>query len=72
MTKHVKVYYFDPKIGKTKDISELDVDREEEGEDGWGGLSEFSGRANAAVAMAAANAERRGALDLQTGRRCQA
>ena len=61
LAKHVKVYYFDPKMGKTKDISKLHVGLEEEGEDGWGGLSEFSGRVNAAVARSVANAERRGA-----------
>ncbi len=59
MRKSVRVYYFDPETGKTKDISALDVDGEEAGEDGWGGLSEFSGRANTAVAMAVANARRR-------------
>ncbi len=43
---------------QNSDISELDVDDEEAGEDGWGGLSEFSGRANTAVAIAAANSRR--------------
>jgi hypothetical protein len=59
MTKRVKVYYFDPTAGGTDDISRLDVDSEQAGGDGWGGLAEFSGRANSAVAMAVANAERR-------------
>jgi len=58
MTKQIRVYYFDPTTGETKDISELDVDTEDAGGDGWGGLSEFSGRANQAVARAVANAER--------------
>ncbi len=58
MTKKVKVYHFNPASGQTKDISELDVDGEEAGEDGWGGLSEFSGRVNAAVATAVANSRR--------------
>jgi len=58
MTKKVKVYHFNPANGETKDISELDVDDEEAGEDGWGGLSEFSGRVNTAVAMAVANSRR--------------
>jgi len=58
MTKSVKVYYFDPTTGRTRDISELDPGSEEAGEGGWGGLIEFSGRANEAVAMAAANADR--------------
>src|SRR5271157_304599 len=60
MTKQIKVYYFDPTSGATRDISALDVDSEDVGEDGWGGLSEFSGRVNAAVARAVANAERVG------------
>ena len=58
MTKKVKVYYFDPASGKTQDISELDVDGEEAGDDGWGGLSEFSGQANTVVAIAVANSRR--------------
>jgi hypothetical protein len=57
MAKNVKVYYFDPTTGQTRDISELDPEREEAGEEGWGGLIEFSGRANEAVARAVANAE---------------
>ena len=58
MTKNVKVYYFDPTTGRTRDISELDPGSEEAGEGGWGGLIEFSGRANEAVATAVANADR--------------
>jgi hypothetical protein len=58
MAKKVAVYYFDPASGRTKDISELDPDSEEAGESGWGGLTEFSGRANSAVARAVANARR--------------
>ena len=58
MTKGVKVYYFDPNTGRSRDISELDPEREAAGEEGWGGLIESSGRANEAVAMAAANADR--------------
>ncbi len=58
MTKTQKVYYFDRAKGITKDISELDPDAEGEGESGWGGLSEFSGRANQAVARAVANSNR--------------
>ena len=57
MKRHVKVYYFDRKGGSTRDISNLDPSAEEEGESGWGGLSEFSGRANEAVARAVANSE---------------
>jgi AAA domain, putative AbiEii toxin, Type IV TA system len=58
MAKKLAVYYFDPATGRTKDISALDPDSEEVGESGWGGLTEFSGRANAAVARAVANARR--------------
>ena len=58
MQKKVKVFYFDRESGTTRDISELDPSSEEEGEAGWGGLSEFSGRANEAVARAVANADR--------------
>ncbi|HEV3259707.1 MAG TPA: AAA family ATPase [Gemmataceae bacterium] len=57
MTKSLMVYYFDPASGQTSDISALDPDNEAAGAAGWGGLSEFSGRANAAVARAVANAE---------------
>lgn len=55
MKRNMKVYYFDREAGKTKDISNLDPSAEEAGESGWGGLSEFSGRANEAVARAVAN-----------------
>ena len=58
MRKTVKVHYFDPSTGRTQDISDLDPDSEQSGEAGWGGLTEFSGRANAAVARAVSNAER--------------
>ncbi len=58
LTKSVKVYYFDSTRGAARDISELDVDGDEAGGDGWGGLIESSDRANNAVATAAANAER--------------
>jgi len=56
MGKTLKVFYFDRDSGKTRDISELDPSAEDEGHSGWGGLSEFSGRANRAVARSAANA----------------
>jgi hypothetical protein len=55
MGKSVKVFYFNRETGKSSDISSLDPSAEEEGLSGWGGLSEFSGRANRAVARAAAN-----------------
>src|SRR6266566_1188233 len=57
MEKALKVIYFERENGRTRDISELDPSAEEEGHSGWGGLSEFSGRANRAVARSAANAE---------------
>lgn len=57
MTKSINVYYFDAATGKAKDIAVLDPAAEESGEAGWGGLTEFSGRANAAVADAVANAQ---------------
>jgi len=56
LQKVMKVFYFDSSTGKTRDISSLDPTAEEEGQAGWGGLSEFSGRANKAVARSAANA----------------
>lgn len=59
MQKRARVYYFDREQGTTRDISSLDVSSEEESEAGWGGLAEFSGRANEAVARAVANRGRR-------------
>jgi hypothetical protein len=56
MKKKVKVYYFNRETGRTNDISDLDPSAEGDGDSGWGGLSEFSGRANLAVARAVANA----------------
>jgi hypothetical protein len=58
LKKSAKVYYFDREGGTTRDISALDAGAEELGESGWGGLSEFSGRANEEVARAVANAGR--------------
>ncbi len=55
MKKTVKVFYFEREMGVTRDISELDPSLEQVGDAGWGGLSEFSGRANEAVARSAAN-----------------
>ncbi len=60
MKKQVKVHYFDRDAGTTRDISNLDAASEEVGESGWGGLSEFSGRANEAVARAVANGKMEG------------
>jgi len=58
MTKIRKAYYFDKGTGIVHDISELDPGAEESGQAGWGGLSEFSGRASAAVAHAVSNGSR--------------
>ncbi len=54
MRKHVKVYYFMVPDGRVRDISDLDPTSEEEGRGGWGGLAEFSARANLEVAQAVA------------------
>jgi len=59
MKRRVKVCYFDRKGGTTRDISVLDPEKEENGESGWGGLSEFSGRASEEVARAVANSGRK-------------
>ncbi len=58
MTKNQKTYYFDRATGTTREISDLDPFAEETGEAGWGGLSEFSARANDAVAEAVSNSNR--------------
>jgi hypothetical protein len=58
MSRDLKVHYFDRDSGITRDISELDPSTEENGQAGWGGLSEFSGRANEEVARAVANAKK--------------
>jgi len=60
MKKSARVYYFDRDHGATEDISSLDPSSDEAAEAGWGGLSEFSGRANEAVARSVANADREG------------
>jgi hypothetical protein len=60
MKKSLKVFYFDRDSGKSRDISALDPDDEQAGESGWGGLIEFSGRVNDAVARAATKAEEEG------------
>lgn len=58
MQKTQRTHYFDRESGVSRDISDLDPYAEEEGESGWGGLSEFSARANEAVARAVANPKR--------------
>jgi hypothetical protein len=62
LDKEARIFYFDPESGVTRDISALDLDAEEAGRGGWGGLSEFSGRANRAVARAVAGSQRKLAL----------
>lgn len=57
LRKSYSVYYFDRASGSTSDISALDPDAASEYEALWGGLAEFSARANAAVAEAVAAAE---------------
>jgi hypothetical protein len=52
--KTSKVYYFDP-AGPVKDITDLDPASPEAQEANWGGLLEFSARANEVVANAVAN-----------------
>jgi hypothetical protein len=54
MKKQLKVHYFDRESGKTRDISDLDANSEDAIEAGWGGLTDFSGRAIEAVARAVA------------------
>ncbi len=60
MEREVNVFYFNRETGRSSDISNLDPSAEGQGEGGWGGLSEFSGRANEAVARAVANADQEG------------
>ena len=52
--KESKVYYFEPG-GIVKDITELDPSSEEAQEATWGGLLEFSARANDTVAKVVSN-----------------
>lgn len=52
--KAAKVYYFDP-AGPVKDITQLDPASDEAQVASWGGLLDFSSRANDAVAKATAN-----------------
>lgn len=58
LAKTQTIHYFDRVTETTRDISNLDPGAEEAGEAGWGGLSEFSGRATNAVANAVANSNR--------------
>jgi len=53
--KPIRVYYFE-RGAEVREISRLDPDSDTGAEASWGGLLEFSGKANQAVADAAANA----------------
>jgi hypothetical protein len=55
-SKKFRVYHFDRESGIVRDISQLDPLSSESSEANWGGLTEFSERANDAVARAANNA----------------
>lgn len=59
MAKTARVHYFDRHSGTTRDISALDAFSDAPEEAGWGGLTEFSGRANDAVAHAVSNSHRK-------------
>jgi hypothetical protein len=58
LQKEINVYYFDRTTHTTRDISDLNVDEMgAAGQDGWGGLADFSSRVNQAVAHAVANSK---------------
>jgi hypothetical protein len=57
LKKTCKVYYFDGENGNVHDITHLDPAAVDQTEASWGGMLEFSGRANEAVATAKAKAE---------------
>lgn len=59
LTKKVRVYHFDRESSRVHDISQLAPSAQSKFEASWGGLSEFSERANAEVAAAVANANGR-------------
>lgn len=61
--KTSKVYYFDPG-GIAQDITDLDPSSSEAQEASWGGLLEFSARANEMVAKAVANSPEFATTDL--------
>jgi hypothetical protein len=54
--KSINVYYFGRADGKVRDISDLDTNSKNLSEASWGGLTEFSERANNTVAQAVADA----------------
>ena len=66
ITRTTKVYYFDP-AGPAQDITQLDPRSQAAQEASWGGLLEFSARANEAVAKAVANSPEFATGDLFEG-----
>ena len=58
LKKDVSVHYFHRDSGKVHDISALDPSTDRPFEAGWGGLTDFSERANTEVAMAMASASK--------------
>ena len=58
LKKDVTVHYFDGDSGKVHDISTLDPSADQPFEAGWGGLTNFSERANTEVARAVAVASK--------------
>lgn len=50
LKKEIRVYYFDGSTHETRNISELDPGNDDPGVAGWGGLTDFSGRAADVVA----------------------
>jgi hypothetical protein len=65
LEKKSRVYYFAP-TGTSKDITDLDPGSSEAQEASWGGLLEFSARANDTVAKAVANSAEFASGDLFT------
>jgi energy-coupling factor transporter ATP-binding protein EcfA2 len=57
MGKRAKVYFFDRQTGVARDISSLDPGASDSVVSGWGGLSEFSGRAADVVASVVSETE---------------
>lgn len=55
LDKTCKVYYFEGETGIAHDITELDPGAMNDKEASWGGMLEFTGRANEVVASAMAN-----------------
>ena len=51
----IAVHYYDGATGRTHDISRLDPSAPQQFEAAWGGLTEFTERANREVALAAAS-----------------